>query len=176
MTLNINTGEGLNKSLSGIESLFKETFPGKPFQFFFLDDFFNRQYSADQRLGNVFGIFALLAIIVASLGLLGLSAFIIKLRTKEIGIRKILGVSISGILMLVSKDFIKLVLLSSLVAVPVIYWAAAEWLNNYAFHIKLNWHMFTLPPLILLLIVLLTVCLQSLRAALANPVKSLRTE
>ncbi|MEO6845128.1 MAG: ABC transporter permease, partial [Ginsengibacter sp.] len=128
VSLNINTGAvGLNKSLSGIESLFKKTFPGKPFQFFFLDDFFNSQYLSDQRLGNVFGVFALLAIIVACLGLLGLSAFVIKMRTKEIGIRKILGASLSAILVLVSKDFIKLVLLSALVAVPVIYWAASEW-------------------------------------------------
>lgn len=177
VSLNISTGGGgLHKSLSGIEALFKKTFPGKPFQFFFLDDFFNSQYLSDQRLGNVFGVFALLAIIVACLGLLGLSAFVIKLRTKEIGIRKVLGASVSSVLLLVSTDFIKLVCLVAVVAVPLTYWAASEWLNNYAFHIKLNWLMFILPPLLLLLIVLLTVCLQSLKAASANPVKSLRTE
>lgn len=177
VSLNINTGAGdLDKKISGIETLFKKTFPGKPFQFFFLDDFFNSQYLSDQRLGNVFGVFTLLAIIVACLGLLGLSAFVIKMRTKEIGIRKILGASLSVILVMVSKDFIKLVLLSAMVAVPVIYWAAGKWLDNYAFHIKLNWLMFILPPLSLLLIVLMTVCLQSLKAGMANPVKSLRIE
>ncbi|MCC6288080.1 MAG: ABC transporter permease [Chitinophagaceae bacterium] len=177
VSLNINTGAGdLDKSLSGIESLFKKTFPGKPFEFFFLDDFFNNQYLSDQRLGNVFGLFASLAIVVACLGLLGLSAFVIKLRTKEIGIRKVLGASVSSVLLLVSKDFIKLVCLAAVIAVPITYWAANEWLNNYAFHIRLSWLMFMLPPLILLLIVLLTVCLQSLKAAAANPVKSLRTE
>jgi putative ABC transport system permease protein len=177
VSLDINAGAGdLNKSLSGIESLFKKTFPGKPFQFFFLDDFFNNQYKSDQRLGNVFGLFASLAIVVACLGLLGLSAFIIKLRTKEIGIRKVLGASVSSVLVLVSKDFIRLVCLAAAIAVPVIYWAANEWLKSYAFHIRLSWFMFIVPPVVLLLLTLTTICLQSIKTALANPVKSLRTE
>ena len=174
-SLSINTN-GIDKSLSGIESLFKETFPGKPFESFFLDDLFNNQYKADQRLGSVFGLFASLAIIVACLGLLGLSVFVIKLRTKEIGIRKVLGASVPSVLFLVSKDFIRLVCVVALLAVPATYWAANEWLKNYAFHIKLSWITFMLPPFILLVIVLLTVCVQSLKAAMSNPVKSLRTD
>jgi len=165
-----------HKNLSAIEAVFKKSFPGKPFESFFLDDYFNSQYQADQRLGNVFGLFASLAIVVACLGLLGLSAFIIKLRTKEIGIRKVLGARVSSVLLLVSKDFIKLVCLVSTIAVPVIYWAANEWLKNYAFHIKLNLFVFILPPLVLLVIVLVTVCLQSLKTAMTNPIKSLRSE
>jgi putative ABC transport system permease protein len=174
-SVGMNTTD-LNKSLSGIESVFKKAFPGTPFESFFLDDYFNSQYQADQRLGNVFGLFASLAIVVACLGLLGLSAFIIKLRTKEIGIRKVLGAPVSSVLLLVSKDFIKLVCLAAAIAVPVIFWAANEWLKNYAFHVKLSWFMFIMPPLMLLLIVLVTVCLQSLKAVMANPVKSLKTE
>jgi putative ABC transport system permease protein len=175
ISVSVNTTD-INKNLSNIEAVFKKAFPGKPFESFFLDDYFNSQYQADQRLGNVFGLFASLAIIVACLGLLGLSAFIIKLRTKEIGIRKVLGASVSSVLLLVSKDFIKLVCLVAAIAVPVIYWAANEWLKGYAFHIKLSWFMFIMPPLVLLLIVLVTVCLQSLKTAMTNPVKSLRTE
>ncbi|MGN6493736.1 MAG: ABC transporter permease, partial [Agriterribacter sp.] len=112
----------------------------------------------------------MLAIIVACLGLLGLSSFVIKLRTKEIGIRKVLGASLSGILILISKDFVKLVALAAVIAIPIVYWAASEWLKNYAFHINLQWFMFIVPPLALLVIALLTICLQSLKTALTNPV------
>lgn len=174
-SVSVNT-TNINKNLSGIEAVFKKAFPGKPFESFFLDDYFNNQYQSDQRLGNVFGLFASLAIVVACLGLLGLSAFIIKLRTKEIGIRKVLGASVSNVLLLVSKDFIRLVCLAAAIAVPVIYWAANEWLKSYAFHIRLSWFMFVVPPLVLLLLTLTTICLQSIKTALANPVKSLRTE
>lgn len=175
ISINIQTAN-LTDNLAAIETSYKKTFPGNPFEYFFQDDFFNRQYQTDQRLGNVFGLFAVLAIVVACLGLLGLSSFVIKVRTKEIGIRKVLGASVSGILVLISKDFVKLVCLSAVVAIPLVYWAATEWLNNYAFHISLTWFLFVIPPMVLLLIALLTICLQSLKTALNNPVKSLRSE
>lgn len=175
VSVNVSVAD-LNKNLSQIESVYKQAFPGNPFEHFFQDDFFNRQYLSDQRLGNVFGLFAVLAIIVACMGLLGLSSFVIKLRTKEIGIRKVLGASVSGILVLISKDFVRLVCIAAVIAIPLVYWGAREWLNNYAFHIRLNWLIFIVPPLTLLLIALLTICLQSLRTALSSPVKSLRSE
>lgn len=175
VSVNMQTAN-LNNNLAAIEASYKKAFPGNPFEHFFQDDFFNRQYQADQRLGNVFGLFAVLAIIVACLGLLGLSSFVIKIRTKEIGIRKVLGASVSGILILISKDFVKLICFAAVIAIPLVYWAASEWLNNYAFHISLTWFMFIIPPLALLLIALFTICLQSLKTALTNPVKSLRTE
>ncbi|HEX5026584.1 MAG TPA: ABC transporter permease [Agriterribacter sp.] len=175
VSVNISVTD-LNKNLAGIERMYKNAFPGNPFEYFFLDEYFNRQYQADQRLGNVFGLFAVLAILVACLGLLGLSSFVIKLRTKEIGIRKVLGASVSGILVLISKDFVKLVCIASVIAVPVTWWVAKEWLNNYAFHINLSLFIFLIPPLLLLAIALTTICLQSLKTALTNPVKSLRTE
>lgn len=175
ISLNINIADPA-KSIASIESLYKKSFPGNPFEYFFQDDFFNHQYQADQRLGNVFGLFAILAIVVACLGLLGLSSFVIRLRTKEIGVRKVLGASVQSILVLISKDFVKLVCIASVIAIPVVYLAANYWLNNYAFHISLGWMFFILPPVLLLFIALLTICLQSLKTALTNPVKSLRAE
>ncbi|MBE9461484.1 ABC transporter permease [Dyadobacter subterraneus] len=175
ISVNIKASEAA-KSISDVETLYKKAFPGNPFEYFFLDEYFNRQYQADARLGNVFGLFAVLTIVVACMGLLGLSSFVIKLRTKEIGIRKVLGASVSGLLVLISKDFVKLVCIASVIAIPVIYLAASTWLDNYAFHIALGISIFIIPPLLLLVITLITICLQSLKAALTNPVKSLRSE
>jgi putative ABC transport system permease protein len=168
--------KNLNSNLTGLENLYKSTFPGNPFEYFFLDSYFNEQYQSDQRLAKVFGLFTVLAIVVAGLGLLGLSSFVIKMRTREIGIRKVLGASISSILVLFSKDFVKLVVIASLIAIPLIFFAADKWLANFAFHISLNVLIFIIPPILLLMITLITICLQSLKAALSNPVKSLRSE
>lgn len=110
------------------------------------------------------------------MGLLGLSSFVIRLRTKEIGIRKVLGATIGGLLVLISKDFVKLVMLASLIAVPIVYFIAKAWLDNYAFHIGLGASIFLVPPLLLLGLTLLTISLQSMKAALSNPVKSLKSE
>jgi putative ABC transport system permease protein len=166
----------LNQEIVSIENLYKNIFAGNPFEYFFLDESFNRQYLADQRFGKVLGLFTVIAIIVACLGLLGLSSFVIKLRTKEIGIRKVLGATVYSILVLFSKDFVKLVCVASLIAIPIIYFTGTSWLRNYAFHIHLGWLIFVLPPLLLLAICLITISLQSITAALANPVKNLRTE
>jgi putative ABC transport system permease protein len=175
ISVNIKASDA-GRSIADVETLYKKAFPGNPFEYFFLDQYFDRQYEADRRLGNVFGLFAVLAILVACMGLLGLASFVIKLRTKEIGIRKVLGASVSGLLMLISRDFVKLVGIASLVAVPIIYWAAKTWLDNYAFHISLGWKVFIIPPVLLLAITLFTICAQSLKTALTNPVKSLRSE
>ncbi|WP_221394017.1 ABC transporter permease [Dyadobacter sp. NIV53] len=175
ISVNINVSNA-SKSITDIGESYKKAFPGNPFEYFFLDEYFNQQYQADNRLGNVFGLFAILAILVASMGLLGLSSFVIKLRTKEIGVRKVLGASVGGLLVLVSKDFIKLVGFAAIIAIPIIYFSAKDWLNSYAFHISLGWAIFIVPPVILLTITLITICLQSLKTALMNPVKSLRSE
>jgi putative ABC transport system permease protein len=113
---------------------------------------------------------------VACLGLLGLSGFVIRVRTREIGIRKVLGASVFSLLQLFSMDFIRLVCLSSLIALPIIWLSASRWLDNYAFHVRLNWLMFVAPPVFLLSLALMTICLQSLKTALSNPIKNLRTE
>ncbi|MRG44861.1 FtsX-like permease family protein [Chitinophaga sp. SYP-B3965] len=174
-SMNVDTKD-LSKDLAYIEDLYKKAFPGAAYESFFLDDYFNQQYAADQQFGNIFGLFTILAIIVACLGLIGLSTYAIKLRTKEIGIRRVLGSTAYGIVYLFSKDFILLVAIAAVVAIPVIYVAANEWLNGFAFRISLGWFIFVTPPLLLMMISLLTIGWQSFKAALSNPVKSLRNE
>ena len=170
------SADHLNGKIASIEKIYKTIFSGNAFSYFFLDDYFNRQYQADQRFGKIFSLFTGFAIFVACLGLLGLSSFIIRVRTREIGIRKVLGASVFSLLQLFSVDFIRLVCLSSLIALPVIWFSASRWLDNYAFHVRLNWLMFVAPPVFLLSLALITICLQSLRTALSNPIKNLRTE
>jgi putative ABC transport system permease protein len=164
------------QQIANLQKTYSNIFPGSPFDAFFLDDFFNKQYVADVQLGKVFGLFSVLAIIVACLGLVGLSGFVIKLKTKEVGIRKVLGASVPEILLLFSKDFFRLVAVASVVAIPVIYFAAAKWMENYAFHIRLSWFIFLVPPVVLLLVALVTIWVQSARTAMANPIAALRTE
>ncbi|WP_420388165.1 ABC transporter permease [Roseivirga sp.] len=151
-------------------------FPGNPFEYFFLDDRFNEQYKADQQFGAVFSIFSGLAIFVACLGLFGLAAFMTTTRIKEIGIRKVLGASIASILQLLSTDFLKLILIAVILAIPVAYYGMDQWLNGFAFRINLAWYIFLIPAVLVLLIALFTVSFQTLRAARANPVDSLRYE
>jgi putative ABC transport system permease protein len=174
-SINMHTTD-VSKNLAGIEKLFHQFFPGNAFESFFLNDYFNRQYKADQQFGNIFGLFTVLAIFIACLGLTGLATFAIKLRTKEIGIRKVLGASVQGILYLFYRDFVKLVCLAAVVAIPVVYFLAGKWLNNFAFHIQLGWLVFIAAPLLLMIIAFVTIGLQSFRAALDNPVNSLRND
>jgi putative ABC transport system permease protein len=166
----------LSNTREYIEKVYDRAFAGNAFEAFFLDDYFNRQYEADRRFGNIFSLFTILAIFIACLGLIGLSTYAIKVRIKEIGIRKVLGASVSGIVFLLSKEFVKLVAIASVVAIPIIYLMAERWTENFAFHIQLGWIVFAAAPLLLLILALLTVSVQSIRAALANPVKSLRND
>ncbi|OQP62584.1 hypothetical protein A3860_28245 [Niastella vici] len=174
-SINMKT-RNAHKTLDYIKGQYDKFFPGNAFESFFLDDYFNQQYLGDERFGNIFTLFTILAIFIACLGLIGLSTFAIKLRTKEIGIRKVLGATVQGIVYLFFSDFIKLVCIAAVIAIPVVYMAASKWLNNFAFHIQLGWFVFVIAPLILFAIAFITVSIQSVRAALANPVKSLRTE
>lgn len=166
----------VQQTLAEIERVYKNIFAGNPYEYFFLNEYFGRQYQSDQRFGKVFGLFTALAIFVACLGLLGLSAFMIRLRTKETGIRKVLGASIYSLLVLFSKDFVRLVAVATLIAVPLVYWGASQWLRNYAFHIPLGWFIFVGPPFLLLVISLAMIGVQSLKTALTNPVNSLKSE
>ena len=151
-------------------------FPGNPFIHFFLDDHYNQQYQADQQFGQVFGIFSTLAIFIACLGLFGLSSLTAIQRTKEIGVRKVLGASVSSILGLVSKDYIILMLFAIVLAVPVAWWIMAGWLEGFASRIPLAWWIFVIPALVVMAIAILTVSIHTLKAARTNPVKSLRYE
>ena len=185
LPLNINTGvyyslkmssTDMHQSLASIEKLWNKYFPADPFNYFFLDDSFNTQYKADTRFGAVFGLFAALAIIIACFGLLGLSAYSVLQRTKEIGVRKVLGASTQSLLVLLSKDFMILVGISLFVAIPVTWWVMNNWLQDFAFRINIHWWVFALAGIAAVLIALLTTGFQALKAALSNPVKSLRTE
>ena len=151
-------------------------FPGNPFEYFFLEDSYAEQYEADQRFGSVFTIFSSLAIFVACLGLFGLAAFMTSKRTKEIGIRKVLGASVSNILGLLSTDFLKLIAVSIVLAIPIAYYGMEKWLSGFAFRIDLYWYLFAVPAVLVLLVALFTVSFQTSRAAKANPVNSLRSE
>ncbi len=174
-SLNVNP-HNLKRNIASIEEDYKRIFPGQPFEYFFLNEYFDRQYRSDEQFGKIFGSFAILAIFVACLGLLGLSSFAINLRTKEIGIRKVLGATVASIVLLFSKDFVRLICVATVIAVPVIYFLGNEWLSHYAFRTRLNWSVLLMPPVLLLLIALVTVSLQSIKTAIANPVKSLRTD
>lgn len=150
--------------------------PEQPFGYGFLDSSLDRLYRAEERLGRLFSSFTLVAIFVASLGLFGLAAFAAEQRTKEIGIRKVLGASVAGIVGLLSKNFVKLVLVANIVAWPLAYFAMQRWLQNFAYRIAIGWWVFALAGGLALMIALLTVSAQAIKAALANPVESLRYE
>ncbi|GAB4047280.1 ABC transporter permease [Spirosoma litoris] len=159
-----------------IEAKWKQIAPGQPFSYQFMDDSFDEMYRAEQRIGTIALTFAALAILIACLGLFGLAAFMAEQRTKEIGVRKVLGASVTSIIGLLSKDFLKLVFISIIIASPIAWYAMSRWLNDFAYKIDIEWWMFALAGLLAVGIALLTVSFQSIKAALMNPVKSLRSE
>jgi putative ABC transport system permease protein len=163
-------------TIASIEKAYQSVFPGNPFEHFFLDEFVDAQYTADRHFRRIFTLFALLAIFIACLGLLGLASFATLQRTKEIGIRKILGASNDQMIYLLSKDFMQLVLIANLIAWPLAYLAIRQWLQNYTFRIDINPWLFLLPSVLVVLIALLTVSMQTIRSARTNPVKALRYE
>jgi putative ABC transport system permease protein len=166
----------LPQTIAAIQKIWNEYFPSNPFNYFFLDESFNNQYKADEQFGEVFGLFALLAIVIACFGLLSLSAYNVLQRTKEIGIRKTLGASVQHLLFILSKDFVGLVLTGFVVAIPVTWLLMTKWLNEFAFRITIQWWVFAIAGIMAIVIALLTVGYHALKTALANPVKSLRTE
>jgi putative ABC transport system permease protein len=166
----------LPQTLDHIRQAYNRIFGGNAYDAFFLNDHFEKQYGADEKLGSLFSLFAGLAIFVACMGLLGLSSYMIRLRVKEIGIRKVLGAPMYSLLALLSRDFVRLVGLAALIALPVIYFGADRWLRNYAFHIRVGWAILVLPPLLLLMITMAIVGWQSLKMATTNPVKDLRND
>ena len=149
---------------------------GIPFSYRFLDDSFNEMYRAEQRAGTIALIFSVLAIFIACLGLFGLATFIAEQRTKEIGIRKVLGASVQGIVSMLSKDFLKFVAIAFVIAVPVAWYSMDLWLHDFAFRINISWWIFIVAGGAAFLIALLTVSFQAIKAAIANPVESLRRE
>jgi putative ABC transport system permease protein len=166
----------LQNSVAQIEKKWNKFSPDRPFQYSFIDETFSRLYQSEERFKKVFLYITTLAIIIACLGLFGLAAFVIEQRTKEIGIRKVLGASVSGITTLLSKDFLKLVLVAVVIASPVAWWVMNKWLEDFTYRINIGIWIFIAAGVVALLIALLTVSFQAIKAAIANPVKSLRTE
>lgn len=166
----------IDKAIEDVRKAWTTTFAGNPFEYFFLDEYFNQQYSNERKFGKLFTIFSILAIIIGCLGLLGLSAYTANQRIKEIGIRKVLGASVTDIATMLSKDFVKLVGIAILVATPISWFIMNNWLQQFAYRINVGWWVFAVAGISALLIALITVSLQAVKAAIANPVKSLRTE
>ena len=165
-----------NETIAAIKAVYEKFFPGNTFDYTFLDQRYNDQYKNDNLFGAAFGIFGGFAIFIASLGLLGLSLFSTIQRTKEIGVRKVLGASVSGIILLLSMDFIKLVVFAILIATPLAWLILNNWLQDFAYHISISWWVFALSGIVAVVIALITISFQAMRAAVANPVKSLRSE
>lgn len=164
------------ETIKHIEAKWKQFAPAIPFEYSFLDKNFESLYRADQKLGTIFGIFTCLSILVACLGLLGLSMYTAERRTKEIGIRKVLGASVKNLVALLSREFVKLVLIAVVLAFPLGWWAMNLWLRDFAYPVTIQWWVFIVAGTAAFIIALLTVGFQAIKSAMANPVKSLRTE
>jgi putative ABC transport system permease protein len=162
--------------ISSLGQAWKQVDPAEPFEYTFLDQEFQKNYDADNRLATLVSYFTAIAIAISCLGLFGLAAFSAEQRTKEIGVRKVLGASSGSIVQLLSRDFVRLVIAGFVIATPIGWWAMHKWLEGYAYKVPLSWWMFALAGVLALAIALFTVSFQAFRAARANPVKSLRSE
>jgi putative ABC transport system permease protein len=170
------TGDNSDRILAGIKATWTGYFPESSLDWFFLDDFYNRQYQQDERFGKLFILFSCLAIIIACMGLFGLTAYSTSRRVKEIGVRKVLGASVGSIIKMLTVDAVQLVLLSSLVALPLSFLFVKEWLHGYAFRTALTWWQFAVPVVVLLVISVVTIAGITFKAAIVNPVNSIRDE
>ena len=162
--------------LATIKKRWKDFGPEDPVDYAFLDDLYNKTYDAEQKTGRILNIFAVITILVACMGLFGLATYTAEQRAKEIGIRKVLGASVAQVTNMLSKEFIKLVLIACVIAFPLSYWAMTKWLQDFAYRVSMSWWVFVVAGLSALIIALITVSFQAIKAAVANPVKSLRTE
>jgi len=176
MYLRIKSKSNIEQALAKIEAAMKRNNPAYPFNYKFVDDQFNQMFLSETLISKLSRVFAVLAIIISCLGLFGLAAYTAERRTKEIGVRKVLGASVSGIAALLSKDFIKLVAVSCIIAFPAAWWIMHSWLLNYQYRIEISWWIFLIAGLVAILITLFTVSFQAIKAAIANPVDSLRSE
>jgi putative ABC transport system permease protein len=175
ISIKVNTAD-MSQTIPSIRAIWDDFSPNQPIRYTFLDESFARMYGDVQRMGLVFSTFAILAIIIACSGLLALSFFMAAQRTKEIGVRKILGATIPHITFSLSKKFLALVLLANIIAWPVAWYFMTKWLEDFAYRIEISWWMLALAGVIALLIAFITVSWQAIRAATANPVESLRYE
>jgi ABC-type antimicrobial peptide transport system permease subunit len=174
--LRLNPAKSATESIALIEQVFRRHVPAVPFDYKFVDQEHAEKFAAEERIGTLSGVFAGLAVFISCLGLFGLASFVAEQRTKEIGIRKVLGASITSLWSMLSRDFVFLVIISCFIAVPVAYFALEKWLLNYQYRTDIQWWFFSIPVFMALVITLLTVSFQAMKAALMNPVKSLRSE
>jgi ABC-type antimicrobial peptide transport system permease subunit len=172
----LNPKQNPHKAIADIETVFKKFNPDQPFVYNFTDEEYAKKFGNEERIGKLAGFFAMLAIFISCLGLFGMASFIAEQRTKEIGIRKVLGASVFNVWRLLSKDFVMLVIIALLIAIPVAYYFMHNWLQNYTYHTNLSWWIFVAAATGALMITLLTVSFQAIKAGVSNPVKSLRTE
>jgi putative ABC transport system permease protein len=170
------TGDQLSDKVATLERLYKNNFSGNPFEYFFADDNFNKSYLSEQQYGYLFTTASAWAIVIACLGLFGLATFTVEQRTKEIGIRKVLGASVSSVVVLLSSDFVKLVMISIVIACPVAYYVMDKWLADFAYRVAIEWWIFAGAAILTVTVAVLTVGFQAIKAALMNPVESLKTE
>jgi len=166
----------MQQNIANLRAIFQKVYPDYPFSYGFVDQDLSKLYLSEHRMGELFNIFSVVSILVSCLGLFGLATFAAHKRIKEIGVRRVLGASAAGIVALLAKDFVKLVALALIVAFPVAWWIMGKWLENYVYRISISWWMFAVVGTLALLVALFTVSSQAIKAALTNPVKSLKTE
>ncbi|MBL7738611.1 MAG: ABC transporter permease [Chitinophagaceae bacterium] len=176
LILRLNPQKNAKQSLTSIEQLLKKYTPSVPFDYKFVDEEFGGKFRAEERIGKLSSYFAILAVLISCLGLFGMASFVAEQRTKEIGIRKVLGASVINLWQLLSKEFVLLVVFSCIIAVPIAWYYLSNWLTNYDYRITISWQVFALAAAAALIITIVTVSFQAIKAAIANPVKSLRTE
>ncbi|MDF0714873.1 ABC transporter permease [Muricauda sp. 334s03] len=174
--MRLNPNQSASQNIAIIERVFKEHFPNIPFQYDFVDEEYGKKFASEVRIGRLSGIFTVLAILISCLGLFGLTSFVAEQRTKEIGVRKVLGASVFNVWNMLSKDFLKLVVISCFIAVPIAYYVMNGWLQEYPYRVILKWWIFALAMMGALAVTILTVSFQAIRAAKSNPARSLRTE
>ena len=176
MNIKVTPGVSMAEALPKIDAVFKKVIPSAPFDYKFADEEYALKFAMEERIGKLAAVFAGLAILISCLGLLGLSSFTAEQRTKEIGIRKVVGASVFNLCGLLSKDFVKLVVISSIISIPISYFALDYWLQNYTYRTEMSWWIFASAIAGAVSITLLTVSYQTIKAARMNPVESLRSE
>ena len=176
ISIKIKGSSDIPVTITKINAAFKKAFPSGIFEYNFLDQQLDALYKSDRRLHSLFKLFSTLAMLISCLGLWGLITFATQQRIKEIGVRKVLGASVFSIVSLLTKDFIILICIAMVIAAPLAYWGIYKWLQDFAFRINIGWTVFAIAGVIVILIALLTISFQAIKAAVSNPVKSLRTE
>jgi ABC-type antimicrobial peptide transport system permease subunit len=176
MDIRLNSRNLVEDNLKKAQAIYKRYNPEYPFEYHFVDEDYSQKFNDEKRTGTLAGLFAALTIFISCLGLFGLATYMAENRIKEIGVRKVLGASVTGIAALLSQDFLRLVLISFVVAAPVAWYAMFKWLQDYSYRVTIQWWVFALAAGLSLGIAILTVSFQAVRAALANPARSLRSE